>query len=107
MVSIMRKLAAVTALFLPLFSMTSGAALACASGAKCQTAPEGAVATGYQVGDLLPRGQFQVLLNSEYYGLPPVPQGSWYFRVDRQVMRVRPDTLEILEDVTHLTNRAF
>lgn len=83
------------------------AAAACIAGTKCVTAPVTSEAAGFKVGDHLPRGQYQILLNSEYYGLPPVIDGTWYFRVDHRVMRVRPDTLEILEDVTHLANRAF
>ncbi len=80
---------------------------ACVVGAKCLTPPEGKITHTYKVGDTLPRGQFQMLMNSQYYGLPPARDGSWYFKVDRRVMRVRPDTLEVLEDVTDQTNRAF
>lgn len=91
----------------PVFvALSSAGVSACAPGAKCLTAPEGTTPS-YAVGDMLPRGQYQVLLNSEYYGLPPVPAGSWYYRVDNRVMRVRPDTLEVLEDVTDKANRAF
>lgn len=81
-------------------------ASACVNGARCLMAPA-STAPAFTIGDTLPRGQYQVLLNSEYYGLPPVPAGSWYFRVERHVLRVRPDTMEVLEDVTHKTNHAF
>lgn len=100
--NILRCAAAITALLL-----LPQAALACTAGAKCLTAPETTSIPEYVPGDVLPRGKYQMLLNSEYYGLPPNQAGTWYFRVDHRVMRVRPDTLEIVEDVTHLANRAF
>lgn len=83
-------------------------AMACVEGTKCLTVPDTRITSeGYQVGDLLPRGKYQILMNAQYYGLPKAKDGSWYFKVDRRVMRVRPDTLEVLEDVTNQTNRAF
>ncbi len=61
----------------------------------------------YGPGDMLPPGRYFMLLGSEYYGLPPV-NGFWrYYRVEDRVLRVRPDTLEVIEDATHETNRAF
>lgn len=83
-------------------------AMACVEGTKCLTVPKAQVTVSpYAVGDFLPRGKYQILLNAQYYGLPAAKDGSWYFKVDRRVMRVRPDTLEVLEDVTDQTNRAF
>ena len=58
-------------------------------------------------GDVLPRGRYSLLLNSEYYGLPR-SDGSWrYYRVQGRVLRVRPDSLEVIEDVTAKANAAF
>ena len=58
-------------------------------------------------GDTLPPGEFSMLLNTEYFGLPAVT-GDWrYYRVEGRVMRVRNRTFEVLEDVTHMTNAAF
>jgi hypothetical protein len=48
-----------------------------------------------------------LLLNSGYYGLPPVEDGWRYYEVDGRVLRVRPDTLEVIGDATAETNRAF
>lgn len=87
-------------------AMAATGALACADDAKCLTAPESAPAA-FAAGDVLPRGQYQVLLNSEYYGLPPARSDAWYFRVDQRVMRVDPGTMTVIEDVTELTNAAF
>ena len=58
-------------------------------------------------GDVLPPGRYYRLLNSEYYGLPPAEDGWRYYEVEGRVLRVRPDTLEVIDDATHETNRAF
>ena len=34
--------------------------------------------------------KFQVLLNARYYGLPPTQDGSWYYKVERRILRVHP-----------------
>ena len=74
------------------------------AGKRIRVAP---IAPRFRVGDTLPRGRYSVLLNSEYYGLPPV-DGHWrYYRVEGQVLRVRPDTLEILGNATAEANAAF
>lgn len=48
-----------------------------------------------------------VLINTAYYGLPPVESGWWYFKADGQIYRANPSTRVILERVTHLANAAF
>jgi hypothetical protein len=104
----------------------AGPALAdCATastGARCITAPrDGAAPSGtagrrvtarqrtprFAPGDVLPRGSYRLLLNSGYYGLPPVEDGWRYYEVEGRVLRVRPDTLEVIGDATAETNRAF
>lgn len=79
----------------------------CTVGGKCLTPPENSDDTGLSVGDSVPQGEGQILLNAQYYGLPPAGDGAWYYRVGDQIVRVRPDTLEVLEDVTADMNRAF
>ena len=97
------------------------ACLTASSGAVCETAkPRVTVvdpatrdygrAPGAQLfatGDTLPSGEFNVLLNTEYYGLPAVGSDWLYYRVDNRVVKVNRRTMEVLEDVTHLTNAAF
>ena len=74
------------------------------AGKRIRVAP---VAPQFGVGDTLPRGRYSLLLNSEYYGLPPA-DGDWrYYRVEGRVLRVRPETLQILGDATAETNAAF
>ena len=61
----------------------------------------------YGVGDTLPAGQYYMLLNRSYYGLPPI-DGYWrYYRVEGRVLKVQPDTLTVIADATSLTNAAF
>ncbi len=79
----------------------------CTVGGKCLTPPENSGVVTVAAGDVVPQGRGQLLLNAEYYGLPPTGGNFWYFRVGDQVVRVRPDTLEVLEDVTAQMNRAF
>ena len=76
------------------------------SAARCLTAPEPAELP-FPAGTVLPRGQYQVLLNTEYYGLPPSRDGVWYFRVEGRILRVHNDTMEVVEDVTHMALNAI
>lgn len=54
-------------------------------------------------GTILPRNQYNVLLLSEYYGLPPVEDGWVYLEVERNVYRVDFRTYQVLEMVTDQT----
>ena len=75
------------------------------SGAKRVVAQ--ATTPQYQVGDRLPAGQYFMMMNRTYYGLPPI-DGYWrYYRVEGRVLKVHPDTLEVIADATSLTNAAF
>jgi hypothetical protein len=64
-------------------------------------------AQAFSPGDVLPRGRYLRLLNSDYYGLPPVT-GRWrYFEVEGRILRVDPDTMRVLDDATAEANRAY
>ncbi|SIN94759.1 hypothetical protein [Vannielia litorea] len=81
------------------------------SGAKCESAARFASASTapalpVAIGEPLPY-EYMMLLNSEYFGLPPVSDGWVYFRVGNRVVRADYSTREVLEDVTGQTNRAF
>ena len=82
-------------------------ASACAPGAKCLTPPPDRVTKRIVVGEILPRGEYVMVMNATFYGLPPVPEGSLYFKVNRRVLRVDAETYEVLEDVTEQLNRRF
>ena len=72
---------------------------------KCIEVPERAYVAPYAVGDRLPKGSFEVLLNVTYHGLPPSDGTFWYVRADRHIYKVTPGTFEVLADVTHDVRR--
>jgi hypothetical protein len=80
-------------------------ALACLEGTKCIKVPKRAYKAPYSVGDQLPAGSFNVLLNSTYHGLPPSDGTFWYVQHERYVFKVTPGTFEVLEDVTQNARR--
>ena len=70
-------------------------------------APHSGAAPAFRTGDRLPRGAYYMLLNTEYFGMPPAADGWVYFRVEGRILRVRARTLEVLGDVTHLFVRGM
>lgn len=71
-------------------------------------APEPApVPPAVEVGQRLDRGRYSILLNAEYYGLPPVSDGWVYMRVERDVFRVDWRSHQVIERVTHLASANF
>jgi hypothetical protein len=53
-----------------------------------------------EVGEVLPRGEYSIILNADYYGLPPVSDGWVYMRVGQDAFRVDWRTHQVLERVT-------
>ena len=51
-------------------------------------------------GAVLDRGQYSILMNADYYGLPPASDGWVYMRIERDVFRVDWRSHEVLERVT-------
>ena len=76
-------------------------------GAGCSTPPVRRVAPAarlgpppVEIGEILDRGRYSMLMNAAYYGLP-LPQDGWvYFRIERDVYRVDYRTMEVLERAT-------
>ncbi len=60
-----------------------------------------------QVGEVLPQGQYSVILNAEYYGLPPASDGWVYMRVGSGAYRVDWNTHRVLERVTDAASANF
>jgi len=54
----------------------------------------------YEPGDVLPKGQYSMLMNSAYHGLPPAPEGTLYFQVDMKVLLVDRSSYEVIQDVS-------
>ncbi|EYD74733.1 hypothetical protein Rumeso_03686 [Rubellimicrobium mesophilum DSM 19309] len=53
-----------------------------------------------EVGDVLPRGAYSLILDASYYGLPSASDGWVYMRVGRDAYRVDWQTHQVLERVT-------
>ncbi len=58
-----------------------------------------------EIGSILPKGAFSMLMNATWYGLPPAKDGWVYFRVEDDVYRVDFETREVLERVTSEVGR--
>lgn len=52
------------------------------------------------VGDVVPKGEYSVILNADYYGLPPVSDGWVYMRIGSDAYRVDWQSHQVLERVT-------
>ena len=52
------------------------------------------------VGVFVPRGEYSIILNADYYGLPPVSEGWVYMRIGPDAYRVDWQSHQVLERVT-------
>ncbi len=73
--------------------------------AKCVEIPPKTYSAPYAVGDTLPKGSFEVLLNVRYHGLPPSDGSFWYVRSGRHVYKIVPRNFEVIDDVTQKARR--
>ena len=101
------------ALVLSLIIVPSTAAAQCrmaVAGANCVTVPQSArtaVVDPVEIGDTLERGEYSMLMNSRYYGLPSVSDGWVYMRIEDEIYRVDWRSHEVLEKVTDQANRRW
>ncbi len=77
------------------------------AGTACVTVPQSSTpAPGpVNVGEILERGQYSMLMNAPYYGLPRVSDGWVYMRIEDDIYRVDWRSHKVLERVTHLASR--
>ena len=54
-----------------------------------------------QIGEILQRGEYSMMLNAGCYGLPPVEDGWVYMQIERDIYRVDWRSHTVLEKVTH------
>lgn len=59
-----------------------------------------APSTLVDVGEVVPRGEYSIILNADYYGLPPVSDGWVYMRIGQDAYRVDWQSHQVLERVT-------
>ncbi len=57
------------------------------------------------IGDVLQRGQYSMLMNARYYGLPSARDGWIYMQIEEEIYRVDYRSHEVLERVTHKASR--
>ncbi|MEY1555841.1 hypothetical protein AB3Y40_09425 [Yoonia sp. R2331] len=92
--------------FLP--SILQAQCLTANTGAGCATAkiisvPKTTKELGpppVEIGEILERGKYSMLLNARWYGLPDARDGWVYFRIEEDVYRVDFETMEVLERAT-------
>jgi len=65
------------------------------------TPPPGPV----EIGQVLERGQYSMIMNARYYGLPRVSDGWVYMRIEDEIYRVDWITQTVLERVTDQASR--
>jgi len=71
------------------------------AGSSCVVVPQSQIAPpAVSQGDILPRGEYNMVMNAPYFGLPRARDGWVYFRVERDIVRVQLRTMEVLEIVT-------
>ena len=59
------------------------------------------------IGEVVPRGEYSIILNADYYGLPAVSDGWVYMRIGQDAYRVDWKTHQVLERVTEQTAANF
>lgn len=77
------------------------------AGAACVAIPQPLtpVPGPVEIGEVLERGQYSMLMNARYYGLPTVSDGWVYMRIEDEIYRVDWRSHKVLERVTHLASR--
>ena len=77
------------------------------AGSNCVTVPQTTAPPlpPVDVGDVLERGEYSMLMNARYYGLPSVSDGWIYMRIEDDIYRVDWQSHTVLEQVTDQANR--
>ncbi|MEO1639348.1 MAG: hypothetical protein AAFU41_08900 [Pseudomonadota bacterium] len=99
-----------------LLILTGLIALAAPAHAQCRIAVAGTACVAIpkptvpdpgpvEIGEVLERGSHQLMMNSRYFGLPPVSDGWVYMRIEDEIYRVDWVSHTVLERVTHLASR--
>ena len=70
------------------------------AGTSCVAVPKAPKPAPVAIGDVLERGEYQMLMNARYYGLPNARDGWVYMQIEREIYRVDWRTHEVLEQVT-------
>ena len=103
----MRPLALLLALSVWLPQAAAAQCRVAVAGTACVAVPQTSTPKPepVQIGDVLERGQYQMLMNARYYGLPAVSDGWVYMRIEDDIYRVDWRTHRVLEKVTDQASR--
>ncbi len=61
----------------------------------------------FDVGDQIPRGEYHIMMDRTYFGLPPVADGWVYMHIGDEIFRVDWESHRVLEKVTWQANDNF
>jgi len=77
------------------------------AGTNCVAVPQSLTPTPgpVEIGDVLERGSYSMIMNARYYGLPVVSDGWVYFRIENEIYRVDWRSHRVLQRVTHQASR--
>ncbi len=102
----MLRITLISFIFVP--TLASAQCLTANTGAGCATAkiisvPQTSHDLGpppVEIGEILERGRYSMILNARWYSLPDAKDGWVYFRIEDDVYRVDFETMEVLERAT-------
>lgn len=97
--------AALLAVMLP--SLADAQCRIAVAGTACVAIPQSSAPKPgpVDIGDVLDRGQYSMLMNARYYGLPNARDGWVYMQIEGEIYRVDWRSHRVLERVTHKAGR--
>jgi hypothetical protein len=103
----MRHLIALAVLSASLPTLVQAQCRIAIAGTACVAVPQSSApkADPVAIGDVLERGEYQMIMNARYYGLPAVSDGWVYMRIEDDIYRVDWRTHTVLEKVTDQASR--
>lgn len=103
----MRHLIALAILSASLPAMAQAQCRIAIAGTACVAVPQSTTPKPdpVAIGDVLERGEYQMIMNARYYGLPAVSDGWVYMRIEDDIYRVDWRTHTVLEKVTDQASR--
>ena len=88
-----------------IFATEASAQCRMAAAGSCKVVPVRKVPPPVEIGEIIPRGKYSMVMDARWYGLPPAQDGWIYYRIGRDVYRVDYRTMEVLERATDETSR--
>lgn len=101
------KLLCISAILACLPTVTLAQCRMAVAGTACVSVPKPLVPVPdpVEIGETITRGQYSMIMNARYYGLPIVSDGWVYMAIEDEIYRVDWVSHVVLEKVTHLASR--